>query len=210
MTSPSMFFNAPSLTESAPALPTFETDPAADTPTLPRQRTQSVENLTDHPLDGQATQTHALVADPDTHSRDAMASTLREHGVSNVDQAGPAAEVTQALVDQPGGDLLLLSLSYGAHSAEIVATAREHGWSRVVALSPTADIGPVIDAVGAGVVGGEHGADVAVAVEHLAQIGGAGEDVIAGLEGIGAKAVAGAQPRPGAGHDLHQADGANG
>jgi len=34
-----------------------------------------------------------------------------------------------------------------------VHALREAGWPRVIALAPTADIGPVIDAVGAGVSG---------------------------------------------------------
>ncbi len=55
-----------------------------------------------------------------------------------------------------------------------------------------------------GIIGREHRADIAVAVEHLAQIGRARHDVVAHRKRVVAEAVAGAQFCPGIGHDLHQ------
>jgi hypothetical protein len=62
----------------------------------------------------------------------------------------------------------------------------------------------LVIAAGTGIVGREHRGDIAVAVPHLAQIGGACEDVVARIVGIAAEPVADAQARPGVGHDLHQ------
>ncbi len=62
----------------------------------------------------------------------------------------------------------------------------------------------LVVAAWAGIVGREHGADIAVAIEHLSQIGGAGEDVVARVERIVAERIADAQLGPGVGHDLHQ------
>ena len=62
----------------------------------------------------------------------------------------------------------------------------------------------LVVAAGAGIVGREHRADIAVAIPHLAQISRACEDVVAGLIGIAAEPVTGTEARPGVGHNLHQ------
>lgn len=51
----------------------------------------------------------------------------------------------------------------------------------------------LVIAAGAGVIGRKHRADIAVAVEHLAQIGRACKDVVARVVGIAAEAMADAQ-----------------
>jgi DNA-binding CsgD family transcriptional regulator len=51
------------------------------------------------------------------------------------------------------GDLALVSLQLGADTVRLVHLLRDAGWPRTIALAPTAEIGPVIDAVGSGVSG---------------------------------------------------------
>lgn len=69
----------------------------------------------------------------------------------------------------------------------------------------TSDIG--IGAARTRIIGGEHKPDIAIAVPHSAQIGGAREDVRAGVEGVRTEPVARRQRRPGCGHDLHEPHG---
>lgn len=95
----------------------------------------------------------ALVADPDVASREALASALQSGGIGTVDQVGDAAATADLLAAAPAGDLLLLSLAFGPTASGLIASAKQAGWSRVVAIAPAAEIGPVIDAVGAGVHG---------------------------------------------------------
>ena len=56
---------------------------------------------------------------------------------------------------------------------------------------------------GTGIVGGEKPVR-SKPVEHLAQIGGAREDIVARFIGIATETIAHAQASPGVGHDLHQ------
>jgi len=63
------------------------------------------------------------------------------------------AGVEEALDMGAVGELALVSLLVGSDTPKIITLLRAAGWARVLALAPTADIGPVIDAVGAGVNG---------------------------------------------------------
>ena|GEM_PF-1877712 len=62
----------------------------------------------------------------------------------------------------------------------------------------------LIIAPGTGIVGCEHGRDIAIAVPHLPQIRRTCEDVVARIVRIAPEAMAAAQACPGIGHDLHQ------
>jgi len=125
-----------------------ESSTGQQTTGLPRPRT---------PVEGsepdQLTHIRAMVADPDVGSRESLASALRAGGIGSVNHLGDAAEAAAQLTSQPAGDLLLVSLAFGQAAAALVTTAKETGWSRIIALAPAADIGPVIDAVGAGAHG---------------------------------------------------------
>ncbi len=94
-----------------------------------------------------------LVVDPDRTSRDALRGSLLEIGVGRILEASSVAAVEDLVARRVGGDLALISLQMGAEAGRLVHALREAGWSRIIALSPTAEIGPVIDAVGAGVSG---------------------------------------------------------
>jgi DNA-binding NarL/FixJ family response regulator len=94
-----------------------------------------------------------LIADPDHATREPLAAGLSAVGVGSVLPVGSVEAVEEAARQQPAGDLALVSLLFGADAARLIATLRAAGWARVIALAPTADIGPVIDAVGAGVTG---------------------------------------------------------
>lgn len=139
-------------TQSLYAIPVQATAPSPthDLVGLPRPRPAST---TEAVAPDSPTYSRALVADPDFAGRDALAETLRDNGLTTVDRASQPAEVVNALAANPGGDLLLLSLGYGHQSLDLIAAAKENGWSRTIAMAPTADIGPVVDAVGAGAHG---------------------------------------------------------
>jgi DNA-binding NarL/FixJ family response regulator len=94
-----------------------------------------------------------LIADPDHGTREPLAAGLSAVGVGSVLAAGSVDAVEDVARRQPTGDLALVSLLFGADAARLIAMLRAAGWTRVIALAPTADIGPVIDAVGAGVTG---------------------------------------------------------
>lgn len=99
------------------------------------------------------TTVRALIADPDPGSRTALADALTRGGLGTVDQVSDAAEAVARVSDEPQGDLLLVSLAFGPATVQVITAARAAGWSRVVSLAPTAEIGSVIDAVGAGAHG---------------------------------------------------------
>ncbi len=94
-----------------------------------------------------------LLVDPDRGTRDPLRSSLAEIGLGRILEAASVAAVEDLVARQVGGDLALVSLQLGADAGRVVHALREAGWPRVIALAPTADIGPVIDAVGAGVSG---------------------------------------------------------
>ena len=94
-----------------------------------------------------------LLVDPDRATRDPLRTALAETGVGRILEAASVAAVEDLVARQVTGDLALVSLQLGADAGRLVHALRESGWPRVVALAPTSDIGPVIDAVGAGVSG---------------------------------------------------------
>lgn len=94
-----------------------------------------------------------LVVDPDRATREPLRTSLAEIGVGRILEASSVAAVEDLVARQIGGDLALVSLQLGPEAGRVVHALRESGWPRVIALAPTADIGPVIDAVGAGVSG---------------------------------------------------------
>jgi DNA-binding NarL/FixJ family response regulator len=93
-----------------------------------------------------------LLVDPDPLTRDSLKKTLLQTGIGTVLELSSADQVRD-LGDQRAGDLALVSLALGSAAGGVVTALRAAGWSRVIALAPTADIGPVIDAVGSGVHG---------------------------------------------------------
>jgi len=94
-----------------------------------------------------------LVVDPDQASRSIMAATLTALGVGRVYEAAGNIGLRELVADFPPGDLALVNLGVGRTAPGVIAALQGAGWYRVLALAPTADIGPVIDAVGAGVQG---------------------------------------------------------
>ena len=94
-----------------------------------------------------------LVVDPDRATREPLRTALAEIGIGRILEASSVASVEDLVSRQVRGDLALVSLQLGLDAGRVVHALRESGWPRVVALAPTADIGPVIDAVGAGVSG---------------------------------------------------------
>jgi DNA-binding NarL/FixJ family response regulator len=97
--------------------------------------------------------TEVLLVDPDQATRESLRRVLTTIGIGHVTSAGTPAEVGELVDRGLQGDLALISLTLGNQATGVITTLRTAGWNRVIALSPTADIGPVIDAVGAGVSG---------------------------------------------------------
>lgn len=94
-----------------------------------------------------------LVVDPDQTGRSTMASTLKLLGIGRVYEASGTRGLHELIDEFPSGDLALVNLGIGKSAPGIIAALQSAGWFRVLALAPTADIGPLIDAVGAGVHG---------------------------------------------------------
>lgn len=94
-----------------------------------------------------------LLVDPDRTTRETLQAGLIEVGIGRVLPATSLAGVEELTERGVVGDLALISLLTGSDAGRIINTLRAAGWVRVLALAPTADIGPVIDAVGAGVNG---------------------------------------------------------
>jgi DNA-binding NarL/FixJ family response regulator len=94
-----------------------------------------------------------MVIDPDSLTRESLRKALLGAGIGRVREAASLDQVRDIVGTDPPGDLALVSLALGTAASSVVMTLRSAGWARVVALAPTADIGPVIDAVGSGVHG---------------------------------------------------------
>ena len=91
-----------------------------------------------------------LLVDPDRATRESLQAGLTEIGIGRVIPTTSLAGVEELTERGVVGDLALISLLTGQDAGRIITTLRTAGWARVLALAPTADIGPVIDAVGAG------------------------------------------------------------
>lgn len=129
---------------SAPRPEAVQGEPSATAAALPTQRGTARSAI--------AT-AEVLLVDPDPATRESLRRTLATVGVERLTHTGSLEGVRELLYDGMTGDLALVSLTLGAHAPATVAALREGGWTRVIALAPTADIGPVIDAVGAGITG---------------------------------------------------------
>lgn len=94
-----------------------------------------------------------LLVDPDRATREPLKASLLDVGIGRVLEATSMAAAEDIVQRQIIGDLALVSLQLGADTVRLVHLLREAGWPRTIALAPTAEIGPVIDAVGSGVSG---------------------------------------------------------
>ncbi len=94
-----------------------------------------------------------LLVDPDRATREPLKSSLVDVGIGQVIEAPSVAAAEEMAQHHVFGDLALVSLQLGAEAGRLVQLLRQSGWTRTIALASTADIDPVIDAVGAGVSG---------------------------------------------------------
>ncbi len=97
--------------------------------------------------------TNVLLVDPDQASVEAVSRALLGVGAGDVISVGTPAEVTSWLSEGLTGDLAVVSLVLGRQAPVVIRDLQAAGWVRILALSPAADIGPVIDAVSAGISG---------------------------------------------------------
>lgn len=131
----------------------FGSRPAEELPTgtafVPAQRTPVMDSTTG----GGIRAATVLIVDPDPGNATALGAALQDVGVGAVLTA-PSPEAVSELVDRAVvGDLALVSLAYGKETIRLITRLRAAGWQRVLVLAPTADIGPVTDAIGVGVNG---------------------------------------------------------
>lgn len=122
--------------------------PDLPTPALPGPRAASEESTA-----GQWKASAILIVDPDPMTRESLRKSLQSVGIQRLHEATSVDAVSDLIASGVTGDLALVSLALGGAAGALVVALREAGWSRIVALAPTADIGPVIDAVGSGVHG---------------------------------------------------------
>ena len=94
-----------------------------------------------------------LVADPDPILLQAWSAALLDRGVGGVIQVAAVDGVDEVLTDGIVGDLALVGLGFGTPAIRLIAGLRAAGWPRVIALLPTIDAGPLLDAVQAGATG---------------------------------------------------------
>jgi DNA-binding NarL/FixJ family response regulator len=118
------------------------------TDALPAQRTAPEVGA-----QGTGPHTGILLIDSDQATRESLRRVLTAVGVTAITTAGSQSDVLAQLHAGLTGDLALVSLSLGTHAPPVIGALRTAGWQRILALSPAADIGPVIDAVGAGANG---------------------------------------------------------
>ncbi len=115
---------------------------------LPTQRTP-----TSQPPRSALRSATVLLVDPDRATREPLKTSLLDVGIGRVIEAPSVAAAEEIAQRQVIGDLALVSLQLGAEAVRLVHLLRDAGWPRTIALAPTAEIGPVIDAVGSGVSG---------------------------------------------------------
>ncbi len=115
---------------------------------LPTQRTP-----TSQPPRSVLRSATVLLVDPDRATREPLKTSLLDVGIGRVIEAPSVAAAEEIAQRQVIGDLALVSLQLGAEAVRLVHLLRDAGWPRTIALAPTAEIGPVIDAVGSGVSG---------------------------------------------------------
>ena len=94
-----------------------------------------------------------LVADPDPILLQELAGALLDRGMGHVIRVDAVDGVDEVLTGGVVGDLALIGLGFGDPALRLIAELRAAGWSRVLALAPTIDPGPLLDAVLAGATG---------------------------------------------------------
>ena len=94
-----------------------------------------------------------LVADPDPILLRTFPAALLDRGVGRVIRVAAVKDVDQALAGTVVGELALISLGFGQPAIGLIAQLRQAGWPRVIALAPTRDPGPLLDAIRAGATG---------------------------------------------------------
>ena len=94
-----------------------------------------------------------LVADPDPILLRTFSAALLDQGVGHVIRLAAVDGVDKVLADNIIGELALIGLGFGDPAMRLIAELRTAGWPRVIALAPTRDPGPLLDAFRAGATG---------------------------------------------------------
>jgi DNA-binding CsgD family transcriptional regulator len=93
------------------------------------------------------------LADPARDTRQLLAKVLAHSGIGRVIVADSVAAVDDVIAGHMPGKLALISLAFGEASDRLIRGLLQAQWPRVIALAPTMDTGPVLDAVLAGACG---------------------------------------------------------
>ena len=94
-----------------------------------------------------------LLADPDSILLQKLAEALLDRGMGHVIRVDAVDGVEEVLTGGVVGDLALIGLGFGGQALRLIAELRGAGWPRVIALAPSIDPGPLLDAVLAGATG---------------------------------------------------------
>jgi DNA-binding NarL/FixJ family response regulator len=94
-----------------------------------------------------------LLADPARESRELLSDGLRDYGIGRVIVADSVSAVENLMEDGIVGQLALISLGFGDAAGRLIRRLRGEPWQRVIALAPTATLGPILQALHAGASG---------------------------------------------------------
>lgn len=94
-----------------------------------------------------------LLVDPDRAALSSMAAELESRGLGEVISAICAEDALSSANSATPGNLALVSLRLGAGAPELIATLRDVGWQRVVALFSGGDADLALVAIDAGATG---------------------------------------------------------
>lgn len=126
---------------------------------LPEQRIGSPAAPSSTPSPSDPPASRVLLIDPESTSAQRLARALTDSGIATVstapnmesatgiDQGAPPAAGT------PAQNLAIVSLRLGPDAASAISRLRATGWQRVLALSTTAAIGEITEALAAGATG---------------------------------------------------------
>ena len=125
-------------------------DPLRTPAALPAQRTRA--QPAQHRRDAWTAVT-VLVADPSRDTRDRLAGGLVDSGIGRVLVADTVAAANDIVDGGTVGQLALVSLGFGDAAGPLIRRLRSEPWQRVIALAPSSDVAPILQALQAGASG---------------------------------------------------------
>lgn len=94
-----------------------------------------------------------LVADPARETRALLSEGLTDGGIGRVIVADSVSAVDDIIENGTVGQLALVSLGFGEAAGRLIRRLKSEPWQRVIALAPSADLEPILEALRAGASG---------------------------------------------------------